>query len=77
KTKIQTTHKEDFKIKGVHLFNEKPIVHKLSHQHLHTLFWIVELNGVLHDGISFNEVQDYAVPVLISDFIKAFKNSYF
>ncbi len=64
-------------VQEVYCFNEKTIVHKLSHQHLHSHFWIVEANTVLNDGISWRKLEDYPVPVLIADFIKTFKNSYF
>jgi len=57
--------------------NETAIVHKLSHQHLHTTFWIIETNEQIDDEIDFTELQKYPVPVLISDFLNAFKNSYF
>lgn len=59
------------------LYNEPSIVHKLSHQHLYTKFWIIESNAKLENGISLEDLESYPVPVLISDFIKAFKNSYF
>lgn len=58
-------------------FNEKTIVHKLSHQHLYSLFWIVQTNADLNEGINWRELEEYPVPVLIADFIKTFKNSYF
>lgn len=59
------------------LYNESLIVHKLSHQHLYTRFWIIESNIELENSISLEDLESYPVPVLISDFIKAFKNSYF
>lgn len=58
-------------------FNEKTIVHKLSHQHLHAHFYTVKTNCELKGGITWTELQDLPVPVLIADFIKTFKNSYF
>lgn len=57
---------------SVILFNEKPIVHKLSHQHIDTRFWIVETSSSLKGAISINELKNYAVPVLIENFIKQF-----
>ena len=54
-------------------FNEDPIVHKLSHQNLHTKFWIVTTTGDIPDKISHQILMEYPVPVLIADFIKAFK----
>ncbi len=60
-------------IKTVNLFNEEPLVHKLSHQHLHTRFWILELLTELDNGVSWDETHKFPVPVLIADFIKTFK----
>jgi len=57
--------------------SDKAIVHKLSHQHLHTKFWIVKTSDLLEDGLSPMELDKYPVPVLIADFIKTLKNSYF
>ena len=54
-------------------FNEVAIVHKLSHQHLHTKFWILNTNTEIPNQISFEKIKDFPVPVLIADFIKAFK----
>lgn len=61
----------------IYRYNDKIIIHKLSHQHLHTTFWIIKTNTLFKDGISFLEIEKYAVPVLIAEFIKTFKNSYF
>ncbi|MEL6304759.1 MAG: NUDIX domain-containing protein [Bacteroidota bacterium] len=61
------------KIKKIGLYNETPVVHKLSHQHLNTRFWIVETEEKLNEGIPWETVEDYPVPVLISDFLSAFK----
>ncbi|WP_299113761.1 A/G-specific adenine glycosylase [uncultured Winogradskyella sp.] len=55
------------------LYDEKDVVHKLSHQHLHTKFWIIEVNSLPGKGISTNTIKDYPVPVLISEFISKFK----
>lgn len=54
------------------LFNEKEIVHKLSHQHLHTKFWIVNLPKLNHDAIPIENIRDYPVPILISKFLDAY-----
>ena len=61
----------------IYRFNENTIIHKLSHQHLHSYFWIVKTKGHLNSGLHWKELEDYPVPVLIADFIKTFKNSYF
>jgi len=58
---------------GIHLYNEEKVVHKLSHQHLHTRFWIVNSDVKLKDGIKLSDLHSYPVPVLIADFINTFK----
>ena len=54
------------------LYNESDIIHKLSHQHLHTKFWIVKIDGSLDKGISISNIHEYAVPILIGNFIESF-----
>lgn len=54
------------------LYNDKPIIHKLSHQHLYTKFWIVEVDELLDEGILINKIRDFAVPILLGNFIESF-----
>lgn len=54
-------------------YNDLPIVHKLSHQNLHTIFWIINTNNEFDGKIAAQTIVEYPVPVLIDDFIKAFK----
>jgi len=70
---------EDFKIiskkhsfNAVMLYNDNSIVHKLSHQHLYTRFWIVETSKNIADGVFYEEINKYPVPVLIESFITEF-----
>lgn len=55
------------------LFNENEIVHKLSHQYIHTKFWIVTLQSKIKNGIKKAGINDYPVPVLIANFVEEFK----
>ncbi|NQX86249.1 MAG: A/G-specific adenine glycosylase [Flavobacteriaceae bacterium] len=55
------------------LFNDKDIVHKLSHQHLFTKFWIVNVPQLGNDAIAINTIRNYPVPILISKFLDAYK----
>ncbi len=57
---------------SVSLYNDKEIVHKLSHQHLHTKFWILKSKNNLEDGISIDDLIKFPVPKLIANFIEAF-----
>ncbi|MBT8270889.1 MAG: A/G-specific adenine glycosylase [Flavobacteriaceae bacterium] len=54
------------------LFNEKDIVHKLSHQHIYTRFWIVNTESALDEGIPADSINSYAVPALIRDFLEQY-----
>ncbi|WP_372756834.1 A/G-specific adenine glycosylase [Mariniflexile sp.] len=54
------------------LYNEDPIIHKLSHQHLYTKFWIVKVTGTSNNGVPITEMEEYAVPILIGNFIERF-----
>ncbi|KAB1068312.1 A/G-specific adenine glycosylase [Tamlana haliotis] len=54
------------------LYNKEPIVHKLSHQHLYTNFWIVNVKTLKGETIPVENIRDYAVPILIGNFIENF-----
>ncbi|WP_282123158.1 A/G-specific adenine glycosylase [Algibacter mikhailovii] len=54
------------------LYNKDTIVHKLSHQHLHTRFWIVQTKTLALKGISLGEIKNFPVPILIGNFIESF-----
>ena len=54
------------------LYNEADIVHKLSHQHLHTKFWIIDVASLPKEAILIKTLTAYPSPVLISEFIDNF-----
>ncbi len=56
------------------LFNSKDIVHKLSHQHLYTKFWVVKTSGINKETTSWEQVKKQPVPVLIDKFLEAYTN---
>ena len=56
----------------VHLYNDTDIIHKLSHQHLYTKFWIVSVDESIEKGIDISNIKDYPVPILIGNFIDKF-----
>ncbi len=57
----------------ISLFNTNEIVHKLSHQHLYTSFWIVKISRLSAAKISWKNIQKYPVPVLIANFLTKFE----
>lgn len=70
--KMKVNH-TPLEIETLSLYNNEPIIHKLSHQHLHTHFWILKTSHILEEGISWKKIHDFPVPILIADFIKTFK----
>lgn len=60
---------------SIKLFNKESIIHKLSHQHLYTKFWLVTTNKLPKNSISWNDFEKYPVPVLIQNFVEKFKNN--
>ncbi len=64
---------ENLEITSISQYNDISKIHKLSHQHLHTKFWIVDVaNSEKEQMISTSIIKDYAVPVLIADFVEEF-----
>ncbi|WP_347173294.1 A/G-specific adenine glycosylase [Polaribacter uvawellassae] len=66
-------------IEDIVLFNEKEIVHKLSHQHLYTKFWIVKKDKLHDNQVDWKTIEKYPVPILIANFLENFNpsNGYF
>ena len=54
-------------------FNKKPIIHKLTHQHIYTIFWIIKTEAHYNDVVKWENVSTFAVPTLIHNFINKFK----
>ncbi|WP_417859853.1 A/G-specific adenine glycosylase [Winogradskyella sediminis] len=65
-------HYLEIEVLDYSLYNEVDIVHKLSHQHLHTKFWIIDVKSLPKDAILIKSLTKYPSPVLISDFIEQF-----
>lgn len=54
---------------SISLYNDRPVIHKLSHQHIYARFWLVEAENLPRIGISAEKVKEYPVPVLIQNFL--------
>lgn len=54
------------------LYNTSELVHKLSHQHLYTRFWIIEIDKLPKEGIPVSQLKTYPTPILIGNFIDRF-----
>ena len=54
------------------LYNNIDIIHKLSHQHLHTKFWIIKVDKLHTKGLKISKLKALPTPILISNFIDEF-----
>lgn len=61
----------------VQLFNKKAIIHKLSHQHINTKFWIVKVQSSPKFKIGWENVDKYPVSILVDNFLKQFNTNCF
>lgn len=54
------------------VYNQQPIIHKLSHRKVHAFFWIIETDEELNEAITITEVFNKPVHVLMERFINAY-----
>ncbi len=54
----------------INIYNEAPIVHKLSHQHIYARFWLVQIKELKGKAVSLKNIRKYPVPVLIQNFLE-------
>ena len=67
---IQNEYFKENKISSILETNDKSIVHKLSHQHLHIKFWKVTINGSIKEGINQEMLKTFPFPIVIHNFIE-------
>ena len=70
--KIKKYLKTNYRTEKALLYNVEAVVHKLSHQHLYTHFWIVKTKSKNSKSVAWNTLKNYPFPVLIRNFIKKF-----
>ncbi len=58
-----------FTVKSIYQINNQEIIHKLSHQKLHINFWKIEIDEILENGLTFDEIKTYPFPIVIANFI--------
>ena len=61
-----------YELLSLEQYNQSPIVHKLSHQHLYTTFWIVRVTDLGKNAMPLPDIKTLPVPILISRFIDSF-----
>lgn len=60
---------------SVKLFNNEVKVHKLSHQHIYTKFWVVKTKASKDFTLSWNALKKYPVSTLIDNFLNQYKTN--
>ena len=58
---------------SIKLFNKDILVHKLSHQHIYTKFWVVNTQSSADFTLSWDAIKKYPVSSLIDNFINEYK----
>lgn len=53
-------------------YNDSPVAHKLSHQHLEITYWILESTLQSEALISADKIHDFPVPVVLERFINSY-----
>ncbi|MGV6845466.1 MAG: NUDIX domain-containing protein, partial [Lutibacter sp.] len=65
------------KAEDIVLFNDKIIIHKLTHQHLYIKFWIINKFHANEKPISWNQIKKFPVPLIIDKFINQYSKTNF
>ncbi|SFS63985.1 A/G-specific adenine glycosylase [Lutibacter maritimus] len=60
---------------SVKLFNQTMVVHKLSHQHIYTKFWIINIPNSAKFSLNWDEIKRFPVPILIDNFLNEYKSN--
>lgn len=66
--------KKKYDTARVRVYNETPIIHKLSHQHLYIRFFEIELAQKLTNSLSLSELKVKPFPIVIYNFIETTLN---
>ena len=67
---VQGNYFKDNTVESMLEYNEKSIIHKLSHQHLHIKFWNVKVKGTIENGIDRETLRTFPFPIVIHNFIE-------
>ena len=71
KTEIETALPEQ-SVASYSCYNKKENVHKLSHQHLHIRFWIIDTPLLTNNAIFIHKRDDFPVPIVLKNFMDEF-----
>jgi A/G-specific adenine glycosylase len=66
---LQTNFSDHYQVKSLLEYNEKSILHKLSHQHLHIKFWKLAVRNRCR-RIDLKTLRTFPFPIVIHNFIE-------
>ena len=69
-TNIQDEFFENNTVISIEDCDDKSIIHKLSHQHLHIKFWKIKVDGTIENGIDAATLKTFPFPIVIFNFIE-------
>lgn len=69
-TNIQDEFFKNNSVISIEDCNDKSIIHKLSHQHLHIKFWKVKVDGTIENGVDATTLKTFPFPIVIYNFIE-------
>lgn len=70
-TNIQKGFFKKNNVIGIEDCNDKSIIHKLSHQHLHIKFWKIRVDGTIENGVDATTLKSFPFPIVIFNFIES------
>ena len=74
---VEPLIEKEFDLKSSYIlkkYNDKPIIHKLTHQTLFASFWIIQTKETIENTINWNDLHTYALPVLLQNFVDKYQN---
>lgn len=57
----------------VQKYNHDPVIHKLTHRTIYATFWLIDTDEKVKDTILWDQLKDYALPVLIQNFVDKYR----
>ena len=61
---------KDYRLKK---YNRDPVIHKLTHRTIYATFWLINTDEIVKDTIRWDQLKDYALPVLIQNFVDKYR----
>ncbi len=67
---ISSKIEKQFKSSNIIVFNDEPIIHKLSHQHLYIRFFEINIDEEINHSLNLEELVKKPFPIVIHNFIE-------